>query len=413
LKFTKNALRVLHSESQANIKMTDATNDVPPPQPNYLYEQFRRVEQNFNKNYLKTLWQVMEIVADEPDQKDVRHYNALKEAYTHWYHRIEDDPNDMTACIQMHDAIGDHNDMLKIRDTQLFTINGDLLGNMFAVAVNAKGKVKPMPLSVDTPYLFDMLDDGLDGGVDAKEHFWSTLSSLYRLCVLICIYLKMPLVKEIIDIILLSNNAINPQNFASTMMNEFKGSTPTSRRLRRLLAKLMRQKDSDFTNILNSFQKVISTMAPEASQSSGPTDSTGPSGQDRIVTLQAATGASIDEATAFYADVDAGTTLEDACAKHGFDPFKIQAQAPGASAPGAFGGMPNGLGETFQSMMNALQTGDESKMQEVLSKAGAGFNMQPEEFNRMKEEMDSLEKSLVDEVDEDDASHSDVEESKE
>ena len=227
-------------------------------------EQFKKVENNFNVNFLKVLFQVMEIVSDEEGEKERKMYDELKDSYTYWYDIISEDPNDMRACLKMYDAIGDHHELLKGRNSDVFIVNGDLFSKMFGIG---KKSLK----HVDTTFLYNELSDGSEFDdddddeeeqEDAKEYFWDSLLSLYRLCVLICVYLKMPLVKDLIDIIISNNDGLKASNVKDILKDSISGSSKTSKKIRRILGKLLKQKDSEFENLFKSFQKVISIVTP-------------------------------------------------------------------------------------------------------------------------------------------------------
>src|SRR5207253_1317923 len=93
-----------------------------------------------------------------------------------------------------------------------------------------------------------------------KANFWSMLIGLYRLSVVICIYLKMPLVKELIDMIVSSNPDLNQSNVFERIFKQIRGKS----RMHRLLMKLMKSKSENFIEIFNSLQRVIATFSSEA-----------------------------------------------------------------------------------------------------------------------------------------------------
>ena len=225
---------------------------------NPLVEKFSKLETSYNKNLLVTLDRIKKIVEDEEDPKDKEQFTLLQEAYDEWFYIFNSDPRCMEACEIFYDATEERHALLLARDEQLFTYQDQ---DFFALIFNKPG--------LDSAYLYSLLDDGLDDsdddeeeeekvapGEDAKSNLWNALIGLYRLSVLICIYLKMPLVKDIIDMILIDNPDLNQSNIFDKIFGQFK-SNP---RMRKMIMRLLKSKEDSFGSIFNNLQRVIASF---------------------------------------------------------------------------------------------------------------------------------------------------------
>jgi hypothetical protein len=380
-----------------------------PQQPpmNQVLEKFRRIEHNFNKNFLIILYQIKQIVEGDEDPRDIQQYTLLEAAYTSWYGKLQENPRCMDACLLFYDSVKDFHELLLKRDTQLFTINGDFFSNIF----DQKG--------IDTPYLFDQLRDGLDSddeeddqGIseeekDAKDNMWSSIIGLYRLCVLICIYLKMPLVKEIIDMILINNPDLNQRNIFEKIFKEFKG----KQRLRKMIMKLLKSKGDSFGDIFNSLQKVIATFGPEVNmdtnmknnmdlakkkvrslfdgilKQAGVTSLSDEQTDRLIEALEEKKTEVLDEMVEEkLISSDQVTKIDELYRAQGLDKMNVTKVV-------------KDLGNTMEEMMAAIESNDEDAVRNVLSKAGAGLNLDPEELEKMQSEMERFEEEAKDDSD--------------
>ena len=376
---------------------------------NSILQKFQMIEHNFNKNYLTLLFQVREIPNNEGEQdidpRDAKQFELLNDSYTHWYHKLQENPKDMDACTHFYNAVKDYHEILMKRDTQIFTINGDFFANVF----NKPG--------VDTPYLYDSLADALDevdekqdpNEPDAKENLWSSIIGLYRLCVLIMIYLKLPIVKELIDLILMSNPDLNQTNIFEKIFSEFKG-TP---RIRKLIMKLLKSKEDAFSDIFTSLGKVVAAFSSEVPnvdmnmQANLNKAKMGARGvfvdilkqsgvrpkEDVIVDqfMEAMEEKKEDVLQDFVEEkrlsADQLKAVKDLYHAKGLDRININKTV-------------KDLGVTMENMMKAISSGDEDAVKKVLASAGPSFNMDSTELESMQAEMESFEKELEDETDE-------------
>ena len=173
---------------------------------NEVLEKFRQIEMSFNKNYMMTLYQLKQIVEGEEGEVDKKQSEILEEAYSRWFYEIQKDQNSIEACRFYYDAVKDSHELLLKKDEELLKINGDFFSNAF----NTK--------EIDSFYLYNQLTDDTED--DGKQNLWNGLIGLYRLSVLIMVYMRMPLVKQIIDMILIGNPDLNQHNIFWSMKHD-------------------------------------------------------------------------------------------------------------------------------------------------------------------------------------------------
>lgn len=367
-----------------------------------ILDKFNQIEVNYNKNFLIYLHQILQIVetdeetAAQQSDKDRRQFELLAAAYENWYSRIQADPRCMDSCVAFYNAVGDGHELLMKRDQQIFTLYGDFLSHAF-----------DQP-GLDTPYLFNELSDGLDPDAkeqpeeerDAKENFWNMTIGLYRLAAMVCIYLKMPIVREIIDMILLDNPDLNQTNMFSRIFSKFKG----SRRLRKLIMKLMKSKEDNFGEIFTSLQKVIATFSSEVNLDTnmqanieqakkkvraafdqilgqaGVKDLTEDQTSQLIDALEDRNEPALkDLVEEKIIDADQLQRVQTLYREQGLDKVQVNKVV-------------KDLGRTMTDMMAAIESNNEQAVQDILARAGAGLNLPAEELAQMQTEMDTLEK---------------------
>ena len=380
---------------------------------NPVLERFRQIEHNFNKNYLILLFQVKGIVEEEEEKTDQEQHALLSTAYEYWFDLLQEDPRNMDACVLFYDAVKEYHDLLLGRDEQIFSINGDFFSNIFA----QKG--------IDTVYLYEQLRDPLDEEEDetlqqeeeedAKANLWDGLINLYRLAVLICIYLKMPLVKDIIDMILINNPDLNQRNIFDKIYGEFKG----SRRMRAMIMKLLKSKGDSFGEIFTSLQRVISTFSQEVNMDQSmkanvdlakkqvrnvfhsilaEADLTNIEETKKEELIQAMENRDQETLDHFVqTGVLSQEQLDKICTDYkaqGLDKMNVTKVV-------------QDLGSTMERMMEAIQNKDESAMQEILASSTSGLNIDPEELERMQKEMEAEMSDLTEEEEEEENENED------
>ncbi len=366
-------------------------------------DKFQQIGHNFNKNYLLFLYGIRSIVDGDDDPKDVKQFELLQHSYTYWYQRLQENPQDTEACQAFYEAVKNHHDLVMGRDCQLFSVEGDFFSNIFR---------EP---GLETQYLFECLDDGLEtdetipiGERDPKENVWNSLVGLYRLCVLISVYLKNDLIKEIIDMILLSNPDISQSNIFEKIVGQFQGKG----RLRKLIMKLLKSHEDSFSDIFSSLQKVISTFSNEVSldqnmkknldlvkvqaqaaftkilEEAGVTHLSGPQSELLLASIQE------DNSTGQQALVEAKEITDEQLVK-----IQTLYKSKGLSNLNLSKTVAD-LGKTMEKMCKAYEAGDEEQIKQVLSSAGAGFHMPVEVMERLAADVELYEKE--DEDDEED-----------
>ncbi len=369
-----------------------------------LVEKFHQIEFNFNDSFLVTLNQLQQIVADQEDEQERAQYKALSHAYRVWYRHIEQDSSTKDACTQFYESVEDVHDLIMARDTQLWTVDGDFFGKLFSVEgleTEEEGKVEFAP--IDTPYLWSLLDDGDDEeeGDDSRLHLWNAIIGLYRLSVLICIYLRMPLVKEIIDMILMQNPDINQQNIFEKIFSQFKG---RKSRLRRLINKLMRSKGDQFGEIFDSLQKVVATFQGEVSMDP---QKAMEGAQEKVSAMFDRTleehkvHLTAEEKGPILQALASGQTgpLDELVEEKRISPEQRERLVATFKQPGMSQvNMITSLGSTMKQMMHAIETKDEEKLKAIAEETGANL---PFDMSQLEDLSDAESDSEADDEDDD------------
>jgi hypothetical protein len=336
------------------------------------------------------LYQLKQIV-EEPDNKQEQdQFQKLEESYSRWFYTLQQDPKCMDACQYFYDAIGENHDLLKARDETLLTADGDLFSRVF----DKEG--------LDTELLYNMLGDGSDGEEDAKSNVWTAFTGLYQLAVLICIYLKMPLVKEIIDMILINNPDLNQKNIFEKIFKEFKG----KRRLRKLIMKLLKSKEDNFGDIFTSLQRVIATFSSEVNMDKGMKANLNVAKDkiakvfDSIVQKAGIDDLKMEERDTLLKAIEDGD--EAVIAKLISDDFITKEQVEEVKRDFIAQGLDKmnvtkvvrDLGGTMEKMMTAINSGSEEEMQKILEESGSGLNIGGMNMDQLKGEMAGFEEEF-------------------
>jgi hypothetical protein len=330
-----------------------------------ILDKFRKIEYNFNKNYLLTLYQIKEIVQDAKTEKEADQLQKLDDSYKRWFDTLQRDPKCMDACQFFYEAVGDNNELLKSKNENIFEMQGDF----FSLIFDQEG--------LSTTFLYGLLNDGSDPtcSEDAKCNLWDALNGLYGLAVLICIYLKMPLVKEIIDVILVSNPTLNQKNVFETIMKEFKG----KRTLRKLIMKLLKSKDDNFSEIFKCLQKVMSTFSSgvNASYQINPNLQNQKPNSTSLEVISKLVGdmkiEDRDQLTTALEEKD-DHTLESLVSrgcvtKEQMEQVKINFNLKNLATPEVVGD----LGKTMEKVMSAFNTDSEVDIQKIFEESGMNF----------------------------------------
>lgn len=226
--------------------------------PEKVQEKFHTLKKRFNEGIMHLLFKLSQVV--EPDaeldvdltaeEKTIQSQNSrlLNQAYERWYDTFAQDGNNMTLCENFYQAVGEDHVLLKSRNPQILTSG---VQDLFATIYEQPG--------LNSTFLYESLSDGGDGNVDAKEELWNSLHGLYRMCLLICVYLRIPVVHEMINFILSSHQDLNQQNVVNKVFGEFH----QNRKFRKLIYQITKDGDDSIEQIFTSFQKVIVMFSDE------------------------------------------------------------------------------------------------------------------------------------------------------
>lgn len=356
---------------------------------NSVAEKFSKLDFSFNQTFLQTLWQIRGIVEGETDEQDRRQFELLNDAYSSWYDRLTADPRDMTGCESFYAAVKEFHELLMKRDSQLFTVQGDFFSRVFQRD------------GIDTPYLFDQLSEsGPDADDNPRENLWGAIIALYRLSILIVVYLRQPLLKDIIDTIVVGNPDLTQSNIFDRIFSDFKG----KRSLRKMIMKLLKSKEDAFTEIFDNLQKVIGTFSSEVSVDGANLEAlkTKVESSFREVLTKAGMSHLNDAQASELMAAIAERNMERQVALVP-DPGQLNDILRGYVAAGLdkinVTKVVKTLGSTMSEMMAAIQSKDEEAVQRVLEKAGTDIRMNSEEMERMQKDLEDLE--VEDDADDD------------
>lgn len=205
------------------------------------------IEVHFNKSYLTFIETVVSTLeGDANTESETLILDAFEQAYAEWYETFSANQTTLKAASCFYLAVGDYHDQLINCDEQLFAVAHQFFQDAFHA---------PDVLAVD---LYNLYDAGTNEETDAKSNFWEALNNLYRLSTVLCIYQKMPIVKQILDHLISQNPDITKSNVGDRVMKAFN----TDRKMRRLFMKLMNEtKEEDFIAIFSSLQRVVAALA--------------------------------------------------------------------------------------------------------------------------------------------------------
>jgi len=364
---------------------------------NPVLQRFKALGKTFNEKYLTTLNQIMDVHSEQDTDKEKEQFRVFALAYKRDYDCIAKDVNDHTVAFRIYDAVGDRYNLLMARDTQVFQVpsqeeehGDDLLARM----CDAPG--------ADTCYTYEQLNDGSGDDLpeeqrDAKHNFWLALIGLYRLACVITVYTRTPVVKELIDLILTKHSDISQDNLFNKIAGDFKG----SKQVRRLIKKMMDTSDGDnFSTIMTCLQRVIATFSDEVNLDKDMTRNVDQAKQRMREQIR-----SILEEVGMKEPSDE-CVEEAAVALDENDDKRLSKLVPNRSRRNKLqklfkskgldsmnvGSVFKSLGQSMETMMEAIRNNDESKMEEVLSHT-RGVNITAEELARMKSEFEEEEEN--------------------
>jgi hypothetical protein len=190
-------------------------------------------------------------LTDETDEKAVTQHYSLTAAYKKLYTLYSVNPQDLGPCDRFYNYLVPRHECLLAMDSSLF-VEGIL------------ASIYDEP-EIDSLWLYEKLTGGKqDTGEylkesDGKLNLWNTLISLYRISVVICIYLKVPLIRDIISLIFASSTNMDHNNLFQNIMTQFKSKAA----LRKLIMRLLKSEEHDFEEIFTNLQRVVATFAAD------------------------------------------------------------------------------------------------------------------------------------------------------
>jgi hypothetical protein len=355
-------------------------------------DKFKQLETTFNKNFMKMLGQLNEKFEDDEKQCD-----ALETAYSKWYGVFSENIQSMEGCKSFYDAIKENHDMVLKRDERLFTCDGDFLANVYQ---------EP---TIDTTYIYSELSDGSDTDNpienDARGNLWEVLIGLYRLSVLLCIYLKMPLVKEIIDMILLDNPDLNQSNIVTKIFQDFKG----KRKLRQLIMKLLKSKGDNFKDIFTSLQRVVASFGSECAVDPSKFANSAEASRtkvnqdfDEILKSVGLEDMKTEEKESLMKAIETKTTPENVViTKENLQKVEKLFFEKNLDKSRTISNSVHDLGQNMSSLMSAIESGDESKMEEIFKSTGTSEMFKGVDMSQFKGEMEGEFEKEFNELEED------------
>lgn len=212
-----------------------------------------RIEMKFNENYMKMINNTLDVLDGEDcTDEELLIRDGFEKSYVKWYDEFAINPNTLKAASSFYLAIGSEHDALVQCDEQFFVKRPLFFQEAFAAP------------GVESIAFYNLFDSGVNEETgellpsDAKSNLWESLNGLGRLATILCIYQKLPVVKEILDLLIMNNPDITPANITKRVLDAFQN----DRRMKRLVVKLMNSiKETEFLDIFKSLQRVVSALA--------------------------------------------------------------------------------------------------------------------------------------------------------
>jgi hypothetical protein len=209
---------------------------------------FRNLELNFNQTFMDFLVTLGKIAQK---QNDAENQERLRVAYERWYDVFNRDPKTSAASLKMMEAFE--------------PVHSEVIGRSesFVRSHRALQAALDAP-ELDCKSLYDSLTDGTGLSVeerrdDGKLQFWNAVTGLYRVAIIINIYYKMPMIRQIIDIVLQNAQDLQQGNLMTSVMTQF----IQKPELRNLMFKMFSQGETQFMEIMGNLQKVMDVFSAE------------------------------------------------------------------------------------------------------------------------------------------------------
>lgn len=188
-------------------------------------EQFTDIELKFNRKFMYFILEILKL----------QNCQQVKDAYDHWFRVFQQEPMCTDACEKFFAALDQK--ALIARDPLLLK----QLPQIFDVNIDISELVDKMTLA-------------------SQNLLWTELSALYRLAVIICIYVKMPLIQKIVEIVLSENSGFTrSEEVVSNILQQFAQNTT----LRSLINELFQQDEGDFMDVFGKLALVLEVIQAE------------------------------------------------------------------------------------------------------------------------------------------------------
>ena len=366
-------------------------------------KRFENIAFEANDQFLNLMHRVKYTVAEERDEEEEKQHALMKKAYTYWYDYMKKDPYTMTPSENVFYAVGNDHKLLLAKDTQILRLtfkdkNGqEQVRDLFSVAFGCQG--------LDTPFIYSLWGDGVTSDNDDRGAFWNGMISVYRLMTLRVIYVKTPLVKDIIDIITTKNPDLNQQNIASKIFKEFKD----KKHFRTLMKKLKDTSEVDMKDIFNNLQKVVAMFSPQVKVDGAM--------QEKIEAQRSKMKEAFEEILAecelkdltdeekeeLMKDVDSQQnkrikkwTESKKVDKATMKKIKAKFNVRGLYKMDISNTVAN-LGDSMEKMMAAVESNDEDTMKELMQDLAPTMDLDAGELEKMQKDFEEVEKELDEE----------------
>lgn len=362
-----------------------------------MMEKFEQIRKKFNKSYLTTLYQLTQLAEDAETEAEKRCKEAVNAAYAKWFQKLQQDPFCTESCDLFHDAVTDYHELMLGKDTQIFTIGGDFFSKVY----DTEG--------IDSVALYESLRDGLDeedqelddDEKDARANLWDALVGQYQLAVIVCLYIRTPLVKNIIDMILVNNPDLNQQNVFNRILGQ------KNRRLRKMIIKLLKGDKKKFMEIFNSMQRVISIFSSEVNVKGAMGQKAQMARQQiRVKFSEILTDHEVkmdnDQSEAFIQCMeskngegkqellDSGALTQDQ-----FNKLELEYKLRGLDRLDVTK-VAGSLGKTMENMFKAIEKGDKQELDSLLARTASEANIDTDAFKNIQAEMEEMSSNMKD-----------------
>lgn len=366
-------------------------------------KRFENIAFESNDQYLNLMARVKYTVAEDRDEDEQKQHELMKKTYAYWYDYMKNDPYTMTPAENLFYAVANDHKLLLAKDTQILQLHfkdkdgTEKIRDLFSVAFGCQG--------LNTPFIYSLWGDGVTSENDDRGAFWNGMISVYRLMTLRVIYVKTPLVKDIIDIITTKNPDLNQQNIASKIFKEFKD----KKHFRNLMKKLQDTSEVDMKDIFNNLQKVVAMFSPQVKVDGAmqeKMEAQRSKMKDAFVEILEECeikNLTDEEQDELMKDVDSQQnkrikkwTDSKKVDKATMKKIKAKFNVRGLYKMDISNTVAN-LGASMEKMMAAVESNDEDQMKELMQDLAPTMDLDAGELEKMQKEFEEVEQELNDE----------------